>query len=318
MGKKSNKSSVPTKNCSYRIHDNTIIFSNNFNKPLDEYYTIINKYKFLAFENDYSSKFNRHITIPMNLTSIAFSNKFNKPVVLTPNLTNVVFNGNFNSSIELSKKLKSLHLGYDFNKPINLSKYLMHLSLVTNEYSYPVIINKYMNKLILGPNNNFENLCILPKNLHKLNSTTEIITCLKLPKNMKNLTLFFSILDGQIFLPKNITKLSLFFVSSNTSINLTPRIKVLYLHLEKDSTKKIILEKPVDLLRLEGYITSVCDNLPNGMRQIEAYYNDNFHCAELPNSMRIIHFKGPHCENDIKTPKNITVIRNNNIYDVSN
>lgn len=68
-------------------------------------------------------------------------------------------------------------------------------------------------------------------------------------------------------------------------MNLTPCIKVLYLHLEKDSTKKL-------------------------------YWKNQM--IYLPNSMRIIYFKGPHCDNDIKTPKNIAVIRDNNIYDVYN
>lgn len=303
MDEKSNKTN-------YKIHNDTIIFPYHFDEPLDEYYTIINRCKSLTFGYKLGCwlVFNQHIEIPMNLTSIVFSNDFNRPVVLTPNLISVTFQCRFNWPVELSRKLKFLDLGVHFNEPVCLPKYLAHLKHRAINCSYPLIINKYMNVLYLEYEWDLKN-CTLPKNLHKLESIQNTFAPRKLPKNMRHFHAYVPMLNIQIFLPKNITKISFFCSSINTKINIPTRVKTLHLSFENLNTNfsNLLLEKPINLY-LNIHHSSICDNLPNGMKCIELCYAEDFNGNNLPNSMCTIIFNNYYSNNCTKIPKDIIVL----------
>lgn len=284
----------------YQIQDQTIIFSNNFDEPIDEYHAIINKCQCMKFANGSLSKFNHPIIIPMNLTSIIFPCMFNKPIVLTPNLTSVKFDNpyssSFNSSIEPSKKLKYLNLGYYFDNPISLTKYLMHFSLITNFYKHDLVLNKYLKKLVLGVFINFENRCVLPKILYELTLCEDTVFDLKLSKNMYSFTINMGKLNKCLQLPKNIRRIDISCKSTHPFI-LTPRVTYLYLCLGgKNLENKFILERPVDLLELSEFTPYICENLHNGTKCIEFCHYHGFSACNLPNSLSIIIFR--HCNDD--------------------
>lgn len=319
MGKKGkSKKTVQTNtNDQYRIQDQTIIFSSNFNKSLDEYYQVINKCKNLIFEGDSLSKFNHPIIIPMNLTSITLPNRFNKPLILTPELTSVKFsipsNSSFNSSIEWSKKLKSLILGYDFNKSISFPKYLMCFSLVNDLYEHELALNKYLKKLVLEKDVDFQNQFLLPKTLYELKIETDSVFDLKLSKNIHSFTIVTEKLNKCSQLPKNMRQIQITGPLPHLFI-LTPRVRHLSLYLEEeDLTNKFILEGPIELLEISEFTPCICENLQNGTKCVKLDYCDNFSVCNLPNSIHKIIFQ-PYDDFDfddkiecLNIPKNITV-----------
>lgn len=286
MEKKSNKPKTSSQpNVPYKIQNQTIIFSSSFNKSIDEYYNIINKCKCLIFYDDYLSKFNQPIMIPINLISISMSYEFNKPIVLTPNLLSIIFNGQFNSSLVLSRQLKFLHLGFGFYQPITLSKYMSCLIHIVVNFEHDLILNKYLNELILGYVFNIENRCILPKKLYKFIFETDTIHNLKLSKNIFYLSVN-SMTIKYLILPKNIRNVVLKCKSSIAFIP-SPRMLRLKLCCNNCFTTNFFLEKPIELLKINNYDSFVCDNLSNSIKYIETFGDVNSKICNFPNRTKV-------------------------------
>ena len=132
------------------VKDDTIIFSSEYNEPIDinlltNYKKVIfsdyeldkylfDKYKTNKLENLKCklSKFNKSVNnLPNTLTHLTFGYYFNKSVDnLVNTLTHLTFGYKFNQSVNnLPNILTHLTFGYKFNQPINnLPKTLIHLT----------------------------------------------------------------------------------------------------------------------------------------------------------------------------------------------
>lgn len=122
----------------YKLYNDIIEFSIDFNEPLDDYYDIIDGMKYLGFketeDDSYDhhfrtdSKYNHAITrLPSSLTHIYFGNDFNQIVNLPNRLTHLLFGEEFNTIITYPNTLTHLRFGKNFNQRLTLPENLTHL-----------------------------------------------------------------------------------------------------------------------------------------------------------------------------------------------
>lgn len=212
----------------YWIRDKSLIFKPNFNKPLDEFNSIITQCESLIFANHNkladierynntaryryhgsykSSDFNRPIVLKTNIKKLIVGDKFNKPVELVETLEELHFGESFNQPIVFNNGLKKLTLGEEFAQNVNLPSNLIYLGLKCNN---SCILNNLPNGI-----EDLE-LCVdipldnLPTGIKKiklfnnnypfeLNNLPNTIELLKIPNNYKlkikhypNLKIFIS------------------------------------------------------------------------------------------------------------------------------
>jgi hypothetical protein len=110
-------------------NEDIFVFKPEFNKPLDDYINIIQKYDNLIFSNysditiciktnnQYEYEFTKYyfnqavINLPPNLTHLTFGYYFNQEVInLPPNLTHLTFGYYFNQEVDIPFSVKYLKL----------------------------------------------------------------------------------------------------------------------------------------------------------------------------------------------------------------
>lgn len=299
MAKKNNKQSKSQLPTGYTVENNTIRFSNNFNKPINEYYNIINKYTCLIFgANDYGPGFNQPLTIPINITSVRLSYEFNQQIILSPNTICVYFGESFNHPFETTRKLKFIYIGCNFDKYVHLPKYLEHLE-IDFDHNQPCVLNKYINELIASTID-FVHFPKLPKKLIKMAVETNFDGSydLKFSKNITWLSMIFGTWNTPIILPKNIKLLTVSGTLSRTLI-LTSRMRKLSFE-DCIFREPIYFEKSYELLDIHiqlkyGSNYFYYDDLPNGTKRMMMglYYVNN-----LPNDIKTIYHKSDDYSDD--------------------
>ena len=162
----------------YWTYKNKIIFSPYFDENIDKYYNIISKYNELIFSNYksynelifsnydnyyqtdpetsikynsqyYTSKFNKPIIIPKNITKIIFGYYFNHPVIIPENITDIIFDLFFNQPIIIPKNVTHLTFGLKFNQSIIIPESVTHL-IFGYKFNQSIIIPKNVTHLTLG------------------------------------------------------------------------------------------------------------------------------------------------------------------------
>ena len=125
---------------SFYVFNTELVFTTEFNEPIDDYIEIIEKYDSIHFGNSFNQKidnlpknikkirlghrFNQSLdNLPPNLEELYLSIKFNLPVNNLPKTLKIlVFElfSFFNHEIDnLPPNLKKLELGFSFNKPVD-------------------------------------------------------------------------------------------------------------------------------------------------------------------------------------------------------
>lgn len=162
----------------YTIYKNTISFSVNFCECLTSYYNILMSVTHVVFEECHMSRsqFNNYFPALKNIISIIFGSSFNKPFIPGKYMECLSLGGCFNKFIELSKRIKNLSFRalrgifvlnqlvtlsknivdlrieptFNFNQPLNLTKKIKTFKLLCESYNNPIILSKYLYRLILN------------------------------------------------------------------------------------------------------------------------------------------------------------------------
>lgn len=136
-------------------HGNSLIFNDDFNESLDNYYKIISKYSTLRFYYDCEISiigrgcFNKPIIMGLNLRAVYFGECFNQLLILSKNLVLLSFLGYFNKPLELSKKLTVLKTGMSFHQNIFLTKNLEDITF-ENCFNKGLFLPKNLLKICLS------------------------------------------------------------------------------------------------------------------------------------------------------------------------
>ena len=154
----------------YWIFENKVIFKPNFNDKLDIYQGIISKYNELIFSNyddfnimiktnnkyyeEYeqnykSSKFNRQIIIPENVTYLTFGENFNQPVIIPQNVTHLTFSDDFNQQVIIPQNVTYLIFGGWFNQQVIIPQNVTHLTFYC-DFNQQVTIPENVTHLTFG------------------------------------------------------------------------------------------------------------------------------------------------------------------------
>jgi hypothetical protein len=171
----------------YEITDNTIIFRDEFNKSLDNYYKKIKDNNITHLE--FGENFNQPIDLPNSITHLYLEGYFNQPIDYLPNsLTCLEIQASFNQSLDkeiqasFNQSLNNLQISFSQEKKNFINKknrpwlffscYLpysiTHLELMSN-FNKP-INNLPTNLTHLELRNNFNQpINNLPNNITNLN-----------------------------------------------------------------------------------------------------------------------------------------------------
>lgn len=280
----------------YKIHDDTIIFDDDFNDSLDNYYWLIARYPILSFKRPHPIK--NHASISPNKSMIVSVGDFNKPIILLDNLVKVIFSDRFNQPITLSKNLNTLILGNDFDKQLKLSKKLY--VLYTGRYfNYPINLTKNLRDLKLGFA--FRRPLKLSKNQIMIRLSYMFNIPLEFSKKIKYITLG-SRFNQSFEIPKHCVRLIL-SNDFNQPLILTKHIKQLI--FRSCYKYSIAFESKINLFQVGTCTKCKCpsrkiynlqhreqlktqDNLPNGLIKIMRSSDiDVFSLNELPNDVRV-------------------------------
>lgn len=180
----------------YTICNSSVVFTHNFNEPLDNYYHIIIKYPSLIFDKNpplfispsklstNNSCFNMPIDLTNNLKDVVMSNMFNQSIFLTKRLVKIRFGYEFDQFIILSKNLVEICLGHKFNQMISLAKKIKILWF-GDQFNKPLILSKKLVCIKTGLN--FNQSFNVPKNCVKLFLSSSFNQPIILPRLLKNL-----------------------------------------------------------------------------------------------------------------------------------
>ena len=298
----------------YITNNDMIIFTHEFNKPLD--LELINKYKNLIFSNyilnndlfdkyknndiifmQYiGSKFNQEVNnLPNSLTHLTFGNDFNQEVNNLPNsLTHLTFDSHFNQEVNnLPNSLTHLTFGYDFNQEVNnLPNTLIHLIFGWSfGWSFNREVNnlpKHLIQLTFGDNFNQE-VNNLP------NSLTHLIfgwyfnqEVNNLPNSLIHLTFGVEFNQPINNLPNSLTHLT-FRCDFNQKIKQLPN-SLTHLTFGYNFNQKVDLSFNIKYLKLDCNNQYLIDNLHDGIEELVLEHNFDLELNNLPSSIKKISF----------------------------
>lgn len=210
----------------YTIIDNTLRFSNNFNKSLNPYRKILRNGKITHLE--LGSDFNQKLILPSNITSLKLGNNFNRPFILTKNIT-------------------ELSLGNQFNKPIVLTESVINLRL-GKEFKQSLVLGAGVKKLLFGEYSMFDHPIILNENLVSASFGYWFNQPLVLTRNQEELVLDYYFDSSIIFAPK--LKRLIFRKYSKYNKSLVLGKEILDVRFGLCFYRSIKLHKKVQILKL--------------------------------------------------------------------
>lgn len=299
MGKSQHKKTIEQY---YKIIDNALIISKDFNQSVKPLYPIIRQYNILKFECDgnsslfscsiiltpnlthvyFGAHFNHSLELTPNIICLSLGARFNHPLVLTPCITHLTLGTNFNNILILNKYLTHLKMNYSFDKHrLFLSKHMKKI-LFSDDYHHPIVFTKYLSLCVYAPSVYPPSPIILTKNIKSaffsfLNTNT-------LNKNIVHLTILnqHRKLNG---LNKNLKHL-IIFEHANPLPNITKNIKTLSVMSLK---YPLVLEYPLENIYVDNS-TNCCiiDGLPNKtIQKIPAPSCKNKIFCNIPNDVKI-------------------------------
>ncbi len=115
--------SIMNKTKDYWIIDDHLIFKPEFNKSLDKYANLLNKYTYLTFSNynDWNICIETNNKYMYKYYDQYIRSKFNHPIELNQKLTHLTMGASFNKPIQLNQNLTHLTIRYKFDRPIQLT-----------------------------------------------------------------------------------------------------------------------------------------------------------------------------------------------------
>lgn len=311
-------------------NEESIIFKPNFNKELDEYYVIINKYKKLYFSNyndplmaikENKLKFENFIYFrELKRQKLdLFCEGFNKKIDLRKlnNLTHIYFGTYFNQQIEFPKdnNIECISFGQFFNQNVDLSNChklkQLYFDLFFNVGN--VIENKQNNL-------NFDN-CVNLEYLHfssgvigfeinlskceKLNTlilnSPAIINSVSFPKNLKNI--YIGSVSISYFNPKkknNVNK------KNNTNKIEPDEIANRLIKLLND------LPSSIEEITFSNFFNIPINNLPNTIKKIifepKGMFQYEHELNNLPDSVELLQLPSNYILEITKFPPNLKKI----------
>lgn len=264
---------METENFIYKICDNRIIFSNNFNKPIISYKIT----KPLETKNViYCKKHNKTLCVPQNVTHMIFNHRYNKRIIIPPNikcltlgdcsrsefefnngLSELTFGRYFDNLVILPREIKKLTLGDYFNNVLKLNRKICELKFGCN-YNREILLNSNMRKISFGTCYNF--LLLLNANMRVLIFGDDFNKPIKLNKRLEMLYLgkcFFH----NIILSKRLLRATIHSIKNMHYSVLPKNLKHLALGIDIFGTycfnKKLCLLTVIDK---RGFVMSIEKN----------------------------------------------------------
>lgn len=284
-----------TSNCPYinlesnhNAHDNSLIFDNNFNEPLDNYYKIISKYSILRFYHVYEHEtliikrgcFNRPIILGINLREVYFGVYFNQFLTLSKNLVVLSFLGCFNKSLELSKNLAVLKTGFGFHQNIFLTKNLKDITF-EERFNKGLFLSKNLLKISLS--DCFNHPLIFTKKLIFILTGFLFNQHLELPKYCQRLIIYSSM--TQPILTKHIKELKISSLYVHPIVFET-KIHTLNFQLCIKTSPDVEIEQQCAEMKF-------LDNIPNNLiSEIIPSISDRTKLNNLPSNIHLHHSWG--------------------------
>lgn len=147
----------------YKIHNNTIYFSEYYDESFDDYNVIARDYPILkiGYPDESRCQGNPRVTLTKHLKWFGSGPWFKQPVILTKYLTHLTFGYYFSHPIVLTKYLIFLKVGGHFWKPISLNKRMRHLEMESDHWDFPNDLTK--NIITVKFSRLFNQPIILPK-----------------------------------------------------------------------------------------------------------------------------------------------------------
>lgn len=290
----------------YRIEDDQIVFSCDFNRYVKTYYYCS------PMSNGQVCKKNEHgsdLPIPPNITRMKFNDCFNQKICVPSSIKSLTFGVHFNCEFILGPCLNTLRFGVYFNRPIQLNSDLRTVSF-GNRFNSAVILNRDLRVLHLGhnynkpiqPNPKLESL-VFGYDFNKfimLNSQMKMLTFgdeFNQPIKLNSRLVFLSFglfYEQHVVLSKKLIRLELnrrgpslsmpkFLKYSTLSYNvystaiMNKRLQALSICINKGYTFYLRLENVDDVVG-EGFDIQIhkCDVHVTGSYIVSAYIIDNF------------------------------------------
>lgn len=149
----------------YTITDNTLRFSNTFNKSLGPYRKILRNTSITHLE--LGSNFSQKLVLPPNITSLTLGNNFNRPFVLTKYITDLTIGNQFNQRIVSTENVKNLRFGEEFDQPLILGSRVEKLVFDNDSmFDHPIVLNENLVSVVFG--SQFNQPLVLSRNLEEL------------------------------------------------------------------------------------------------------------------------------------------------------
>lgn len=291
------------------VNQHQITFSHSFNKPLGTYHIVDYCTNGTYYDDNtqcliipfnvttmiFGDRYNNEVFVPLNINVLQFGRDFNKPIILGLGVEKVIFGKNVNSVIVLNRHVTELKFGYKFNQPIFLNKKLKELALGF-EFNRFVLLNHNLEQITirmwnrpqlkLGPN--VKKLILINdtyvKNIFFTKRIVElklfnVVTCVKLPKNLKYLMITVPMVKMVIF-GKGLRSLKIFNEWSENILSLE-KTKTNEIFSIQICTVTVVVgnEDEDELADKEILHKFIVENLSNGLKCI----NISNQCSILDN-----------------------------------